>query len=96
MKYRKFGKLDFQVSAFAMGCMRLPTQTREDGKTGIDHAEAIRMIRAAVKGGVNYFDTANAYGEDGESEKVLGEALSVGNLREKVKIATKISPRIAD
>jgi hypothetical protein len=78
-----------------MGCMRLPMEKREDGKTGIDHAEAVRMIRRAIAGGVNYFDAANAYGEDGEVEKVLGEALDHENLRDKVKIATKISPRIA-
>ena len=94
MKYRKFGNSDFMVSAFGMGCMRMPMETRADGTRGFDHAESIRMIRKAVQGGVNYFDAANAYGEDGECERVLGEALATGDLRQRVKIATKISPRL--
>ncbi|MDL2225657.1 aldo/keto reductase [Eubacteriales bacterium OttesenSCG-928-M02] len=94
MKYRKFGKLDFEVSTFGMGCMRMPQEERADGTKGFDHKESIRMIHRAIEGGVNYFDTANAYGADGECEKVLGEALAIGGRREGVKIATKISPRL--
>ena len=54
MKYRKFGKLDFMVSAFGMGCMRLPTKPLTSKSRGIDHAESIRMIHQAIMGGVNY------------------------------------------
>ena len=89
MNYRKFGKKDFMVSAFGMGCMRLPMESRADGSKGFDHAESIRMIHRAIKGGVNYFDSANSYG-DGESEIVLGEALAAQGLRDKVHITTKI------
>lgn len=88
MQYRKYGKLDFQVSALGMGCMRLPRIVRE----GQDHAEvdrekAYEMIRYAVEHGVNYFDTALGY-HNQTSEAVLGEALD-GGYRERVKIATK-------
>jgi uncharacterized protein len=85
MKYRKFGKLDWQASALGFGCMRLPTL---DGKAGsIDQEKVNEMIRTAIQAGVNYFDTAYVY-HDQMSEVALGKALE-GGYRERVRIATK-------
>jgi predicted aldo/keto reductase-like oxidoreductase len=85
MQYRKFGKLDWQVSALGFGCMRLPVI---DGKMGnIDQEKTTEMIHRAIEAGVNYFDTAYVYHEQ-KSEAALGKAL-LGGYRERVKIATK-------
>jgi predicted aldo/keto reductase-like oxidoreductase len=85
MQYRNYGKLGFQVSAFGMGCMRLPRIIKGD-IAEVDREKAYEMIRYALDNGVNYFDTAYGY-HNMTSEEVLGEALE--GRREKAVIATK-------
>ena len=90
MQYREYGKLGYKVSAFGMGCMRLPSSVDEKGNKTIHREEAIKMIRYAADHGVNYFDSALMY-FDGDCDKLLGEALA-GGYREKVKVVSKIPP----
>lgn len=89
MQYRKFNKIDKDVSLLGMGCMRLPQL--EDGS--VDEAEAIDIIRSAIDAGVNYVDTAYTY-HGGKSEVILGKALKDG-YREKVLLADKMPLWIA-
>ena len=86
MQYRRFGKLDWEVSVLGFGVMRLPLVDKETGK--VDEPEAIRMMRYAVDQGVNYIDTAYPY-HAGQSEVIVGNTLKDG-YREKVKVATKL------
>jgi predicted aldo/keto reductase-like oxidoreductase len=59
MKYRKFGRLDWEASVLGFGCLRFPTEGEDDA--AIDEPEATRMIRWAIDHGVNYLDTAYGY-----------------------------------
>ncbi len=86
MKYRKFGKLGIQGSAFGLGCMRF--NGAASGDSVIDEQKAISLIRRAIDGGVTYLDTAYVY-LDKTSEIVLGKALQ-GGYRDRVTIATKM------
>ncbi|MCK4807453.1 MAG: aldo/keto reductase [Candidatus Aegiribacteria sp.] len=86
MKYRKFGELDWEVSALGFGIMRLPHKEKE--YSVILEEEASSLLHFAIDNGMNYLDTAWNY-HDGESESFLGRALK-GGYRERVRIATKL------
>jgi predicted aldo/keto reductase-like oxidoreductase len=86
LKYRKFGKLDFEVSILGFGAMRLPFT--DNNPANVLEPESIEMIRYAIDHGVNYLDSAYLY-HDGRSEMIIGRALQDG-YREKVKLATKL------
>ena len=73
MKYRPFGKLDWQASALGFGCMRLPTLGDDSG--AIDDTLAVPMLQRAIDAGVNYIDTAWAYHRE-QSEVFVGKALT--------------------
>jgi aryl-alcohol dehydrogenase-like predicted oxidoreductase len=82
MQKRTLGTNGLEVSAIGFGCMGIssgygPPTSREEG---------IAIIRAAVDGGVTFFDTAEAYGPYA-NEELVGEALAP--VRDEVVIATK-------
>jgi aryl-alcohol dehydrogenase-like predicted oxidoreductase len=82
MQKRTLGKSGLEASALGFGCMGIsfgygPATSREDG---------LSIIRAAVDGGVTFFDTAEAYGPY-TNEELVGDALAP--VRDRVVIATK-------
>ncbi|MFW5713901.1 MAG: aldo/keto reductase [Brevefilum sp.] len=88
MKYRKFGSLDWEVSALGFGAMRLPILDDDSGK--INEPLAMEMMRHAIDEGVNYIDTAYPYHQQ-QSERFVAKVLQNG-YREKVRLATKLPP----
>ena len=86
MKYRKFGKLDWQVSVLGFGVMRLPLI--DNNQAQINEPEAMKMIHYAIDNGLNYIDTGYFY-HGGQSEVFVGKALK-GGYQAKVKVATKM------
>ena len=55
---------------------------------GTDEQVSVRTIHAAVEQGINFIDTAPAYGF-GRSEEIIGQALRAIGMRERVILATK-------
>jgi aryl-alcohol dehydrogenase-like predicted oxidoreductase len=85
MRYRTFGRLGWQVGEIGYGMWGMA------GWTGSDDAESLASLQLAVDQGVNFFDTAFAYG-DGHSERLLG-ALLRANPDRRLYTATKIAPK---
>ena len=95
MHYRTLGRTGIEVSALGFGCMRLPTLGAPDR---IDTAAATRLLHDAIEAGVNYVDTAwfyhaTKFGQAGQSEPFVGEALS-GGWRHRVQLATKLPQQV--
>jgi aryl-alcohol dehydrogenase-like predicted oxidoreductase len=82
MQTRTLGKSGLEVSALGFGCMGISFGYGPAAES----SQAIDTIRAAVDGGVTFFDTAEAYGPYA-NEEVVGKAL--GPVRDRVVIATK-------
>ena len=80
MKYRTFG--DTKVSEIGLGTWQLGADWGD-----VDDSTAEKVLAAAIENGVNFFDTADCYGE-GLSETRLGKF--VKNLSSEVVIATKL------
>ena len=85
MRYRRFGRVSWQVSEIGYGMWGM------GGWTGSDDDESRRSLDRAVELGCNFFDTAYAYGM-GRSEKLLGEALK-RHAGTKLYTATKVPPK---
>jgi aryl-alcohol dehydrogenase-like predicted oxidoreductase len=83
METRQLGTSDIQITPIIMG-------TWQAGKSmwvGVEDAETIAAIRAAVEAGVTTIDTAAVYGQ-GHSERIVAKALS--DVRDRVVYATKV------
>jgi aryl-alcohol dehydrogenase-like predicted oxidoreductase len=90
MEYRKLHNTDIMVSTVAMGCWAIVGDSTWGEQ---DEATSLQTIHAALNAGVNFFDTAEAYG-DGYSESLLGKALT--GRRHEAVIASKVSgPHLA-
>ena len=89
MKTRQLGRNGLTVSEIGLGCMGLSYGYGP----ATDTTDAIRLIRAGFERGINFFDTAEAYGPF-INESVVGEALAP--VRDQVVIATKFGFRDGD
>jgi aryl-alcohol dehydrogenase-like predicted oxidoreductase len=83
MRMRRLGKTGLDVSEVGFGCWAIGGNAY--GK--VDDRESLEALETAWSGGVNFFDTADTYGE-GHSESLLAKFLK-GKPRDQVLIATK-------
>jgi aryl-alcohol dehydrogenase-like predicted oxidoreductase len=86
MKYRKFGKHDWNVSEIGFGAWAIGG----DMWGPQDDNESIKALHKAIDLGVNFIDTAQGYGK-GHSEEIIGKVLKERS--EELFIATKVPPK---
>ncbi len=86
MQYRELGRTGYKVSALSFGAWAI------GGTWGpVDEKESLSALHAAIEKGVNFFDTADVYG-DGISERLLAKLKK--ETRETIHIATKAGRRL--
>jgi aryl-alcohol dehydrogenase-like predicted oxidoreductase len=85
MKYRRFGRTGWDVSEMGYGMWGMASWSNSSDD------ESLRSLQAAVDLGVNFFDTAYAYG-NGHSENLLGQLVRA-NPKRRLYTASKIPPK---
>ena len=86
MKFRKFSNIGWQVSEVGLGCWAIGSEWGDVSKE-----DANEVLKTSLDNGVNFFDTADVYG-DGRSEQFIGELLK--STSEKIYVATKSGRRL--
>ena len=83
METRRLGTSDIEVTPIALGCWPIAGMT----SAGVNDADSLATIAACFDTGINFLDTAYCYGPNGESERLIAQAL--GGRRDEMVIATK-------
>ena len=86
MKFRNFSNLGWRVSEIGLGCWAIGSEWGE-----VSTEDARDVLKTSLDNGVNFFDTADVYG-DGRSEKFVGELIK--STKEKIYVATKSGRRL--
>lgn len=86
MQYRELGRTGWQVSTVSFGAWAIG-----NAWGAVDDDESLNALRRAVDLGVNFFDTADVYG-DGHSERLLAQLKR--ERKEDIVIATKAGRRL--
>lgn len=86
MQYRKLGKTGFDVSEIGYGAWGIGGSLWQGGTDD----ESLEALRRAIDLGVNFIDTALAYGS-GHSEKLVGQVVKQASQR--IYVATKVPPK---
>ena len=86
MKYRELGSTGWYVSTISFGAWAIGSAWGQ-----VDATESLRALHEAVDLGVNFFDTADVYG-DGQSERLLAQLRR--DRPEEIIVATKAGRRL--
>ncbi|NOU28703.1 MAG: aldo/keto reductase [Polyangiaceae bacterium] len=98
MEYRTLGTSGLKVSTLCLGAM---TFGEADDKSfmhqvSCDEATSQAIMNRALDQGINFIDTADVYGQDGLSERVVGRWMAQEKARDRVVLATKFRFRMGD
>jgi aryl-alcohol dehydrogenase-like predicted oxidoreductase len=98
MEYRQLGRSGVKVSTLCLGTMTFGEADEKSfmHNVGCDEATAHRIMNRALDAGVNLFDTADVYGQDGLTERVIGSWFERDKRRDDVVLATKCRFRMGE
>ncbi len=96
MEYRKMGASGVKVSPLCLGTMTFGEADESSfmHEIGADEETSFQIMDRALEAGVNFFDTADVYGQDGLSERVVGRWFDKSGKRDDVVLATKFRFRM--
>jgi aryl-alcohol dehydrogenase-like predicted oxidoreductase len=98
MKYKRLGNAGVKVSELCLGGMTFGEADEKSfmHKIGSDEQTASKVMSRALELGVNFIDTADVYGQDGLSERVVGNWFEKAGRRNDVVLATKFRFTMGD
>src|SRR5262245_2464495 len=96
MEYRTLGRSGVKVSTLCLGAMTFGEADEKSfmHKVGCDDETAHAIMSRALDRGINFIATADIYGQDGLSERVVGAWLAKNNTRDRIVLATKFRFRM--
>jgi aryl-alcohol dehydrogenase-like predicted oxidoreductase len=97
MDWKPLGRSGLKVPPLCLGTMALgePDDKSFMHGLGADEKTSFEIMNRAVDAGVGFFDTADVYGNDGLTEKLIGRWFERDKRREQVVLATKCRFRMA-
>ena len=98
MEYRNLGASGVRVSTLCLGAMTFgeADETSFMHQVGCDEATSHAILDRAFELGINFIDTADVYGQDGLSERVVGNWLHASGKRDRMVVATKFRFAMGD
>ena len=98
MEYRTLGNSGLKVPVLCLGAMTFGEADDKSfmHKVGCDEKTSFAIMSRALERGVNFIDTADVYGQDGLSERVVGAWMAEAKSRDRVVLATKFRFKMGD
>ncbi len=98
MEYRNLGASGLKVSTLCLGAMTFGEADENSfmHKVSCDEETSFQIMNRALDAGLNFIDTADVYGQNGLSERVIGKWLANDGRRDEVILATKFRFRTAE
>ena len=98
MQYRSLGRSGVKVSSLCLGAMTFGEADENSfmHKVCADQQTSFAIMNRALEGGINFIDTADVYGQDGLSERVIGTWFETDGRRDEVVLATKFRFTMGD
>jgi aryl-alcohol dehydrogenase-like predicted oxidoreductase len=98
MEYRTLAESGLKVSTLCLGAMTFGDADDKSfmHQVSCDEPTSQAIMNRSLEAGINFIDTADVYGQDGLSERVVGKWMKEAKTRDRVVLATKFRFRMGD